>query len=299
MTEEQRSSWYEHGLRPAIAHLLGAVVEEWPASYKTEEIRARKKGGGHAWGSRVIPPDVTAELMDRIHLELLMADNDGLDWALEAFVMHTIRGVKHGYFHHADPHSAAHYLAQLFEDGKLLEDAPEHGDWFVDVGVQINSGKQDCVQWKTATHHLLAQQALRISDQNAARVTQINSSKYYRDLASHLTAVSGFRIVPGHRAEGPFQAIYLQAYTTDKSVVYNVDGKHHAKFLTTEEALGATQPTPMIKGTHEIYKRAHDVNASSARLEVRVPYRFATQVLLQFDPVIRDCLCLFPRQEWW
>lgn len=300
MTEAQRASWYENGLRPAVEFLLGPVAAEWPATYQTEEIRARRNGGGHAWGTKIIQRDITDQLMERIRLELLLSDSDDLDWALDAFVMHTIRGVKHGTFHRADAHSATYYLAELFADAQLVEDAPERGEWFIDVGIQISSDLEQCVQWRTATHRLVVQQALGISDTNAERVTQINSSKYYRDLASHLTAVSGFRVVPGVRAAGEFEAAYIQAYTTDKSVVYNVDGFHHAKFLTTREALGPIHPTKTIEGIHAIYEKARDVNASSARLEVRVPYRFATQALLEFDPaVLRNCLCLFPREEWW
>lgn len=296
----ERSSWYENGLRPAIAHLLGQVVQEWPATYQTEEIRARKSGGGYSWGSRIIQRDVVGDLMERIRLELLMSNDEEGDWGLDAFVLHTIRGVKDGTFHQADPLSAAHYLEDFLLGARIVEDASTRGEWFIDVGIQISSEVSRCVQWRTATHRHVVQQALRISDANAERITQINSSKYQRDPSSHLTAVSGFRIMPGVRAEGDFRAVYIQAYTTDKAVVYNPDGNHYAKFLTTAEALDSKHPTPTINGIHDIYDKAREDNASSARLEVRVPFRFATEVLLEFDPdVLRNCLCLFSREEWW
>lgn len=275
------------------------VAAEWPATYQTEEIRARRRRGGRAWEMKIIQQDITDQLMERIRLEVLLSDNDDLDWALDALVMHTIRGVKCSTLHQADPHSAAHSLAELFNGARLVEDAPERGTWFIDVGIQIGSDNWDCVQWRTATHHLVVQQALHISDRNAERITRVNSSKYHRDLATHLTAVSGFRIVPGDRAAGEFEVAYIQAYTTDKSVD-NVDTTHLRKFLTTQEALGPIQPAKTIEVVHGIYERARLVNASSARLEVRVPYRFATQALLELDfTALRRCLCFFSLEEWW
>lgn len=212
--------------------------------------------------------------------------------------MHTIQGIKHATMHQADPLSARHYLAEFFHNTQLMDNTPQLGDWYIDVGIQIISDRQECLQWITVTHHLVAQQALHISDFHTERITQINSSKYSRDLASHLTSISGFHIVPGAQVEGEFQAKYLQAYTTDKSIVYNTDSSHHAKFLTTREALGCIQLTKTINGIHDIYNKARDVNASSACLEARVPYQFTTLALLEFDPtIIHSCLCSFTHEE--
>jgi hypothetical protein len=141
---------------------------------------------------------------------------------------------------------------------------------------------------------------LRISNRHAERISDINSSKYTRDPVSHLTAISGFRAVPGVRGQGMYEAAYIQAYTTDKAVVYHPEGRHHAKFITIKEAMQFKHPSKTIEGIYNIYDEARTANSSNARLEVRVPYQFATQVLIELDPnVLKDCLCSFTRQEWW
>ncbi|KAF9441048.1 hypothetical protein P691DRAFT_685291 [Macrolepiota fuliginosa MF-IS2] len=214
--------------------------------------------------------------------------------------MHTIRGVKHAHYHRYDEVSAEWYWTDFFKYTKLTDEVLTLGHWWVDVGIEVSSDTQACLQWMTSSHCDVAREALRIPEEDAQRITNIKSSKYSRDLVSHLTAISGFRIVPGVRAEGVYEAAYLQAYTTDKATVYNTDGRHHAKFLTTKEAMGQAQPTKTIDGIHSIYTEAVDVNHSKARLEVRVPFDFATQALLNFDPeVLQGSLCAFSQEEWW
>ncbi|KAF9447920.1 hypothetical protein P691DRAFT_781765 [Macrolepiota fuliginosa MF-IS2] len=305
ISEEKRAFWYEYGLRPAIEALSGdAIVSQWPASYEAEKIRAKRTNGGYAWSTRVISKDVVPRLADAIRTCLVDnpdINDDDIIWATDFFFVHTIRGVKHGNYHRADGEAANYFLSDFLNDAQLSTEAGEFGKWYIDVGVEIASKERECLQWLTAAHRKVVEQALRIPTHHAERITQINSSKYSRDLSSHLTAVSGFRIVPGIRAQGPFEAAYLQAYTTDKSVVYHPQGGHHAKFLTAKEILGSAEhPTPTVDGIHHIYDKALLANSSNARLEVRVPIRFATEVFLNIDPaVIREALCSFTREEWW
>jgi hypothetical protein len=304
LTERERAFWYENGFRPAIATLLGqSIASEWPAKYSTEQFRARKTRGGFAWGTKLIPSNVVDHLTDRIRAELAMnplISEDDIAWARDFFVLHTIRGTKHSTYHQVDMESAEYYLFDFVQDAQLSPDVPEVGDWYIDVGIQISSQEDECLQWTTSTHNEVIQQALHISDEHAERISNINSSKYSRDLASHLMAISGFRATPGVLAQGEYEAAYIQAYTTDKSIVYHPEGRHHAKFISIKEAMGMNHPTKTIEGIYGIYEEARTANSSSARLEVRVPYRFATQVMMEFDPdVLKNCLCSFTRQEWW
>jgi len=304
LTLEERTLWYENAFRPAISALLGdAIASEWPATYETERLRACKARGGYSWGTKLIPKDVVSDLADCIRDQLntnRTLTREDMTWASDFFFLHTIRGVKHASFHRVDSESSEYYLNDFILDARLSGRVPFVGDWYIDVGIEISSEENACLQWMTNAHPRIVQQALHISDDSAQRITDITSSQYSRDLSSHLTAVSGFRIVPGVRAQGEFEARYLQAYTTDKSVVYNPEGGHHAKFLTTKEAMGHTQPAKTVEGIYTIYEQAMIANSSNARLEVRVPYRFATQVLIEFDvDQLRDSLCAFTREEWW
>ncbi|KXN81814.1 hypothetical protein AN958_03744 [Leucoagaricus sp. SymC.cos] len=280
VTKEKRALWYEKGLRPAIVNLLGPQIgSQWPATYQTEEIRAKNQEVGG------MNPDLDPE--DR-------------GWTSNFLIMHTIRGVKHASFHQPDQDSASFYLDDFFKDAQLSNEVPNIGEWYVDVGIEISSVAGECLQWVSGSHSYLIQEALEIDQDNALHITSLGSSKYARDLASHLPEVSGFRIEPGKRAEGPYHAVYVQAYTTDKSVVYNVTNKRHAKYLTTHEAMTAKHPTPTIDGLHDIYDHAKKSNSSNARLEVRVPACFADKVLLHLDSVvIQESLCAFDRIDWW
>ncbi|KAH0588293.1 hypothetical protein J132_02620 [Termitomyces sp. J132] len=302
--ERERAIWYNHGLRPAMIALLGEnLAQDWPASYQTEEIRARRARGGYSWSTKIIPQDIVPFLADRIRMQLRSTNDlaqEDKDWATNFFVLHTIRGTK-GMTWHLPLHQTAEVaFRQFLHDSRLSLEVLTAGDWYVDVGVEISSNEGACLQWLTATHNVIVQQALLIDDATAARITDLGSSKYSRDYSSHLTAISGFRIAPGVLGGGAFSARYIQAYTTDKSIVYNNDDGHHAKFLTTREAMALEQPTPTISGLHTIYDRAMTFNGSNARLEVRVPFFWATRALTAFDPdILRRCLCIFTRREWW
>lgn len=307
VSERNRSLWYSSGLRPAIELLLGdGVAHDWPASLETEKARAQKTtGGAPSWTQKIIAREFVYPLADTIRQEIQtepFLDEADTQWAKTFFILHTIRGVKHGYNHTANPVSARYFLNDFIRDCKLVPNAHEDrvGEWWIDVGIEITSEIGACLQWSTGAHRHVVQQFLFISDEDADRITSLNSSKYSRDLSSHLAAVSGFRIEPGAQAEGPFQAAYIQAYTTDKAVVYNVEGSHHAKFLTTSEALSQNHPSKTVDGLYDIYSAAKGPNSSNARLEVRVPWRYATQVLMEFETaVIRQCLYAFSSETWW
>ncbi|GLB36947.1 hypothetical protein LshimejAT787_0312340 [Lyophyllum shimeji] len=250
----------------------------------TEHIRAQKHRGGFQWGTRMIPKEDVDNLAHCIREKLQerfgdpFIDQNDVAWATDFFILHTIRGTKHTTLHHLDRASADYYLTEFLHDARLSAEVPEIGEWYIDVGIQISSERHECLQWMTGGHSTMLQEALHIPAHHADRISSINSSKYSRDPVSHLTA----------------------AYTTDKTVTANTEGRHHAKYLTTDEAMGQQQPTRTIDGLYTLYQEAQTANSSSARLEVRVPLEFGSQVLLEFDHNrISTCLCAFPRDDWW
>jgi hypothetical protein len=191
-------------------------------------------------------------------------------------------------------------LEEYFEDAHIPPEATQTGSWWIDVGVEFSSPDNACLQWTTSSHPHIVEEVLRISEDHARRVTQLGSSKYSRDLASHLTGVSGCRIEPGPQAQGEFEAAYFQLYTTDKALTYNPEGGHHGKAMTTEAAMGAVQPPPFADGLLKLYQDAAKTNSSNARIEVRVPMQYAVQVLVNVrSAVIRSSLLSFTRSEWW
>jgi hypothetical protein len=176
----------------------------------------------------------------------------------------------------------------------------DHGEWWFDVGVEISSSRQECLQWRTTSHFHIVKEVLQIQEGHASRVTSLGSSKYSRDLASHLTAVSGCRIEPGVQAAGPYEAAYFQMYTTDKALTFNPENHHHGKAISMREALGQTQPPKFVEGLFNLYISAVESNSSNARVEVRVPHTHATSVLTRLDiNIVRESLVSFTRSDWW
>ena len=305
LTEEERALWYEHGMRPAVLNLFSqTVAAEWAVTLEAEKLRAQRSNGPPAWSSKQIPREAVGALAGAIRAALTgdtTISSGDRDWARDFFILHTVRGTKHSSPHHVDPESATLYLQQYLMDSALPpQSVGVVGEWFIDVGIQISSDDGGCLQWMTDTHNEVIQQALRISRETAVRISEPGFSKYQRDLSSHLTAVSGFRVSPGANAEGIFEAKYLQAYTTDKAVVYNIEGNRHAKFVGMKEAMGTEHPVPSINNIFTLYHGARTTSSSSARLEVRVPYVHADQVLLEFDvDALREFLCSFTMEDWW
>ncbi|KAJ3559064.1 hypothetical protein NP233_g11357 [Leucocoprinus birnbaumii] len=303
LTQRERELWYEKGLRPAIESISQGLASEWPATYETEIIRGTKHRGRAMVTTKMIAQQHVRGLMDRIRLEI---SNDptilpeDVDWARNFFVMHTIRGVKHAFGHEPSRSEATEALDRVFRVSQLSTDALANGSWYVDVGLELSSAEGMCLQWNTAGHHKLVSQALHLDERQARTVTRLNSSKYYRDLASHLPEVSGFRLTLTPRSEGEYRAVYIQAYTTDKAVTYNQEGFHHAKHLSVEDAMGKVQPSKMMKGIHKIYQEARTRNPSKARLEIRVPYHHASQVLVDLDyDAFRSSMYAFDCYDWW
>lgn len=297
LTKDEKTKFYEFGLRPSIFSLLRQDVSDWPATYDAELFRAKKRSGYMSYQTKVLPQWILPFLADTIRAELVL---NGVDWGEDLFFTHTIRGTKHGTQHSRNHDAAVEALSEYLEDAKIPQEATEVGEWWIDVGMEFCSSHDACLQWKTSSHFHIVQEVLQIPDNHASRITSVGSSKYARDLVSHLTAVSGCRIEPGAQAEGPFQATYFQMYTTDKAITYNPEGRHHGKAITMDGAMGKTQPPVFIEGLFDVYTSAIHNNSSNARVEVRVPFAQATTVFMRLNTnIVRESLLSFTRSEWW
>lgn len=297
LSGDQLRTFYVDCLRPSIATLLPENVSDWPASYDAEMFRARKRSGHVSYQTKMVHPWALGLLPHTMRAQLTA---NGIDWAEDFFFLHTIRGTKHGTQHSWDAESAELALHEYLFDASIPLTATEEGIWWIDVAAEIRSDNTACLQWRTSSHFHIVRDILEIPDHHAQRITSLGSSKYARDLVSHLTAVSGCRIEPGVQARGRFQAAYVQMYTTDKAITYNPEGIHHAKSMTIKDAMGQTQPPSFSTGLFGVYRDAVGNNSSNARVEVRVPLDFATTVLLGLDRhVIRHSLLSFTSAEWW
>lgn len=293
---EQKTQFYEIGLCPAIASLFPEAVSDWALTYD-DLLRAERLTGHMSYQTKILPSYLVAEIANQIRANLAKG---GVVWAKNFFFTHTVTGLRHNTQHTMDPQEALVSLEEFLSSVNLSLDATECGQWWIDVGLEVSPEEQMCLQWRTSSHSHLVQEILGISNEDANCITTLGGSKYSRDVASLLMAVSGCRIEPGSQAMGEYQAAYFQLYTTDKAITCNPEGGYHGKAITTALAMGPRQPPPFIEGLLKLFTSAMDRNASNARVEVRVPLHHATDVLTRLDlNVLRNSLLTFRRSDWW
>ncbi|THU75832.1 hypothetical protein K435DRAFT_880099 [Dendrothele bispora CBS 962.96] len=289
-----KKQWYDQVLRPTIGRLTPEALSDWPPNWSSELFRTKNKKGAYTYSTKLVADFNVPELAPLFRHYIYLNE---VEWAENFFFVHTIRGVKHATHHSVNEAAAKHALDEFM---KLAQVDMLSGLWWVDVALEFHSSDEQCLQWSTAGHFRVVRTLLEISDQNAERITTLGSSKYSKDLSSHLTQVSGCRIEPGSRAAGPYKAAYLQMYTTDKSITYAPEGRFHAKTLLMVEAMGRVQPPTHLDEVQNVYTASCDDVASNAHVEMRVPLKHGTKVMLHFRRTeIRSSLFAFSPAEWW
>ncbi|KAG6875920.1 hypothetical protein C0993_006801, partial [Termitomyces sp. T159_Od127] len=169
LTVEERCLWYKHGFRPALCNLIWpAFASELPASVETEVIRARKFKGGFSLGTEIITREAVSDLAGYIRAAL--NDSDAPDWLANFFVLHTIRRIKQqSTFHSIEDDGPITALDDLLSNYHLSPRIRFEGQWFIDVGIEISSRNQSCLQRITSSHHEIVHQVLGIDDDVAIR----------------------------------------------------------------------------------------------------------------------------------
>ena len=158
-------------------------------------FRARGSNGQLSFQTKMIPDWLIPYLGDYIRTSLA---NAGCSWGEGLVFLHQIQGVKHATSHSLQSRPARNalkaFLGQNDLDPAVLE---LDNSWWVDVGIEVDSKDKSCLAWRTDSHFHIIREAMGLSEYRADKVTTPGSSKYTRDMSSHLTDVSGCRIAPG------------------------------------------------------------------------------------------------------
>lgn len=294
LTQEEQRIFYEKGVHPAIVEISPEDATDWPTNYDSELWRARKRKGGFTFSTRPVA-EWNIYTLSRTLRRKLEAE---VAWAKDFKFLHQVRGVKLATVHGAN-RDAAETALEEFKETNCLDIDPDETSWWIDVGMEY-CWQGRCLQWRTDSHFHMARHVLAIPGPDADRITSLGSSKYERDLSSHFTGLSGCRIKPGVRAQGPYQACYLQMYTTEKSLTYHPEGLHHGKALIGSDVIKAKENIPFCDGLYNTYVQARETNDSNARIEIRVPLSHASAVLTDIPScVVSDSLVGVPRGTWW
>lgn len=287
LSAEERAELYNLGIAPTVQEVLPASRHNWPADYKAETFRARKHQHGFTESKRPIPRDDVDEFFTVLRRNL----DANVPWARHYRFGIQICGTKDATVHGVDEMSREAALHAYLEN---LDTSS--GIWFIDVALEFVQ-KDRALLWRSDAHHHNSAAAIGISAEDALAFTQ--ASRHRVDPSSHLTALAGFRTTPHADQGGPFQITYLQAYTTDKGVTYNPEGRQHGKFINTNMAMKG-EPPAFCTNLMNAYAAAGENLNVAARVEVRVKLRHASAVLVAFDDaVLRRSAISLDGVHWW
>lgn len=292
VSNELKAILYKDAVRPTAIRVLPHLVRDWPASFSSAQFKDHGPSG--VSNTTLFIPQEYLQQFDT-SLRSRVDCVDSLKWARN-FVWGTeIRGIKDITSHslNGTPESRKMLLESV------LTDLPE-GTWYVDVGIEYSIQGRS-LQWCTDSHHTLIQHITKMTAEQTRSATR-NNRAFSQQLSSHLNAIAGFRLSLAARSTcGPFEAAFVQAYTTDKSQTYHPHYKNYGKAITPKQALTGNPPK-FCESLISVYNDASTTVDVSVRVEMRVPYIHAPNVLVGDDldwNVIRGCISSFKREVWW
>ena len=293
LTDEQLAAVYDDGIYPTICEITPDQATNWPVNYSCARIRARNRNGSMQYGTRPFPKDK----VERFGYEVKRRLASKHAWAQSIVFMTQVQGIKEAHQHTpGDPFEAQDKL-----DLALAGLSPRiyaDGVCFVDVGLEL-SEEGFAYQWRTDCHHRLVETFTSLMRQQAVSVTALGRSSYQRDYSAGLLHVSGCRVSLRHTLGRRDDAVYMQACTTDKAIIQDLEGGRHGLTLDGKAVLDGTPPRYM-DNFYEVYNDATPTDTSAARLEFRVPLSRAVNFMTDFPANLMErAVCVFPTCDWW
>jgi hypothetical protein len=290
LSQEHKAAIYEQGLLPVITNLNPDTITNWSVNYNGALTRARKNNGTFQYSTRPFP----SALVRRFGYDLVQCLSEKFPWARHLLFMTQVQGVKEANQHRPESWFAADAALDTLlcdlDDGVRDE---EH--CYVDVGLELAEPGY-AYQWRTDAHQSLITAFTTLTNHQAAVFTRPASRCYHKDYSSGLVHLSGFRVTLGLGGDNP---VYMQAYTTDKALIQQLDNGRHGLTFDGRQALRDVT-SPFLERLHGLYFDAKDNHDCAARFEVRLPIRLAVSHALDFPrALMRSSLCVFSRLDWW
>ncbi|KAG9098673.1 hypothetical protein FRC06_006083 [Ceratobasidium sp. 370] len=339
LVEENMRQLYDLAVRPAATETLPHELHfNWPATYDDEKFRAENPGrtgdaGEGRTGGRTLQQsgrDVHAEYLnawvDRIR-ELVDGVPD-LKWARSLFFVVEMRGMKnrevsiHEPPRHAPVDASPPPPTPPSADGLVDTESPrvqamdgvleyfdtdlfQPGCWFLDIATSVTvSDDSDvspaCAFASTRMHAEILSHFLEEDVEQCERWVAGQGGFYQKDEVAHLQGIAGFRFTnPNSDMNGVH---YVQVYSSEKSVTYNLDAPNKAK---------RTSPFKLLKDWDQARKshfqplanafrdssRTHSV---ALRIESRVEFYYSLRVHLHIDDdILRGWLYRVDNAVFW
>ncbi|OCH83591.1 hypothetical protein OBBRIDRAFT_742938, partial [Obba rivulosa] len=289
LTREQNEQLYEDCIRATVLELLPGEEGHWPHGYTAEMQRIRARDSRLRFGTQQIPSALAHDFGERLLVHIRQKT-----WGRAAFFFHQIRGVRGATQHDFDDRvDAMEGLLGIFNTSDIHVE-----NWWVDVGYELQANGR-VLWWRTDAHWRLLRYALKLDDLDAEIATR--SSGFTKDLACQLTEVSGFRMEVNSRSRGNTGITYIQAYCTEKTPTYLLDGRFKSKQLDLVDVL--TKPTTIstfMSDISDIWMQARERFPGYARIEARVPLAHSgTQIVDTTAETLQHCIVAFEMSQWW
>ncbi|QRV78013.1 DEAD (Asp-Glu-Ala-Asp) box polypeptide 58 [Ceratobasidium sp. AG-Ba] len=313
LSQREHEQLFDLAVGPAGAEEVPLELSGvWPPTWRNEKFRAedvrnaREAGEGET-GSRgkhlqqtelTVHSQYVNAWIRRIR-ELVDALPE-LEWAQSFFFIIQMRGLKtlsqnihippeeapflDGEQENLDPTSprvvSVERILSIFETYRFEVD-----HWFIDIGMNIRlprpTGRSLCPLPAVAAHASILSHLLGIDMATCTEWVENGGHHYQRDELAGLKALAGFRfLVPANLDLGIY---YIQLYTSEKILIYNLNLPHHSKRVTSWQLLEAFDKwreshfQPLL----QVFQDAAASHEMYMRLEVRVEYHQYPHTLLR------------------
>ncbi|CAL1698688.1 unnamed protein product [Somion occarium] len=299
--KEQLKVYYERCLLPAVREAVPEHVGHWPPSYDTAMTLARGPQGEFHFQSVDVPWH-RLELLGNTLLDKLGVYAFGRD----AYFVHELHGTKSRSVH--DPRDEVDTFAALddvlaFVDANVID--LEEEKWWIDVGIEIQRPRR-VVQWLTMGHSAILRHVLPGLDAEEANRMMTTGDRFQVDLNSQLSEIGGFRVEVNKRYQHGTECVYINCYTTDKTVTYQLHKgifrQRHGEELFPSKCgklIGAMEKMEEV-WTSCMGEGDSPGQEGSARLEARVPLTRCRATLTDMPQSILDSgIVAYKKNTWW
>ncbi|KAG7443832.1 uncharacterized protein BT62DRAFT_1008490 [Guyanagaster necrorhizus] len=248
-----------------------------PATYSSKLFQA---GSEQSHQTRKLTELIPSEYVERLlgdFSERLERHSDG--WGIGHHFLLQWQGIKALTVH--DPSNATEREYFLRQDHVFNADmfSTPGDDVFVDVALEL-SVKEGAVMWHSDGHAVALQRLLQMHQTEANKWTRFSYYNYKRDTCAHLTSVTGCHITTHTTPLRQFNATFVQMYTTDKCLTYDMRASNNAKFVTAVNLMKKSKYTynEFLGKLYGVFADAAWHNDVHARIEARVPLANAEDV---------------------
>ncbi|KIJ57725.1 hypothetical protein HYDPIDRAFT_103939, partial [Hydnomerulius pinastri MD-312] len=287
---------YNKCLHPVIMDIMPNQATHWPVNYAAAMTLYRNNAGHLQLGSLDVPSMLLHDLCNNLLTNL----HNTHPTLRDAYFGHELRGWKgataHDGFNEDDRQEGLEAMTSVLDLNAINPHA-----WHLDVAIEYGIPSR-VVTWRAQGHRALLQYLLPDTD-----ITKLMKSKnFFEDNVMHMNDVAGFHCET--KSFGRDAKIsYIQAYTTEKSVSYQL---HNGIYATRkpQDLLSKAGLQKMIKDLDTISttifacagNRQEPSQEGCARLEVRIPLSEANNILHNLhEDIIRECVIQIPASHWW